>query len=406
MPIRRLPLVLLALVLPALALVACDDAEPETLTTEEARALVENLPDGMRDVEQVKFEVRATFQGLDQIPPEQRSQDGVTIDPSAFGMVFNGGLDVPGRQGHMRFEMTGLTLNPDDPAFQETFGEVFAGASPEDFGLLMEMMAFEDRAYMRGLFFSIFTGAPPAQWVRLDDEDDGFSADDDAIDPIELVSFIDAIEGDIEVVGNEEVRGAEATHVRFHASIGALDELLGGDFGTFAFDETAGPLPVDAWIDTEGRLHRVEVTGPVGDSLDLGFEDSESMVDYDISGTMALWLWDYNKPLDLDAPSDDEVVDADDLEGGLFGAFDEESTGATELTGDDQRYSDLMIALYSNIDGEQMTTLQDKHPDLAARLDDIMVNADGEVTPEELAELEDLILDIEDALGIDIPDAP
>jgi hypothetical protein len=65
-----------------------------------------------------------------------------------------------------------------------------------------------------------------------------------------------------------------------------------------------------------------------------------------------------------------------------------------------------MIALYSNIDGEQMATLQDEHPDLAARLDGIMVNADGEVTPEELAELEDLILDIEDALGIDIPDAP
>jgi hypothetical protein len=415
MYVRRLPIVLLMFALPALGLVACDDAEPETLTKDEARTLLENLPDGMADVEQVKFEMRGTFAGLDQIPPEELNADGATVDPQNFGMVFAGGIDVPNKQAHMRFEVTGFSLNPDDPSFEESFGDTFSEADPEDFGLFMEMKAFADRSYMRGLIFSLFTGAPPAQWVLMDDEDDGgsFFNEDEAIEPTELVSFIDAIEGDIEVIGNEEVRGAEATHVRFTARVGELDELTGGDFGTFTFDEDAGPLPVDAWIDTEGRLHRVEITGPVGDSLDFG--DGETAADYDITGTLAFWLWDYGKPIDLDAPADDEVVNADDLEGGLFGAFEEDEADAdsatpeaepTELTEEQQRYTDLMLALLSNLDDRDMETLRSEHPDLANRLDNIMVSTDDEVTADEVAELEDLIADIEEALGVDIPDAP
>ena len=135
-------------------------------------------------------------------------------------------------------------------------------------------MVFEDLViYMKYPMMSqMAPGAKP--WIRMDLEaigresgmDFGSMMQPGTSDPSQMLDWLRGVSGDVQVVGEEEVRGAAATHYkgtidfnkvadqapaevrdRLKASISTMTEAIG-----------TSTVPFDVWIDEQGRAVRMQ----------------------------------------------------------------------------------------------------------------------------------------------------
>ena len=161
-------------------------------------------------------------------------------------------------------------------------------------------------------------------------------------DPLgETGVFLEAARG-AEIVGRENVRGAEATRVRFLVSLMDLaGEALGmapddDDAETGAFDDTASDpfaegieqifglldaeFEVEVWIDDESLIRRLSFDLA---SMFAGIAEPEAAVEMP-SSLFALEFYDFDADISVEAPPPESIVDVDLLVGGDDYATSEE----------------------------------------------------------------------------------
>lgn len=170
-----------------------------------------------------------------------------------------------------------------------------------------------DIAYLR---FPALAGRLPEgkSWVRIDSSDAGKDlgvGDLATDDPRELLEMLDAVSGDIEAVGTEELRGTLTTHYRAMVDVADLDRFTpeNGDqeLGSVIDEalERAGfsEIPFDIWLDDEGLIRKIQA------SMSVAPPDENEELD----ASLSFELYDYGVDVDVTPPPADEVVDASTL---------------------------------------------------------------------------------------------
>lgn len=160
-------------------------------------------------------------------------------------------------------------------------------------------------------------------WVRIDlsqlkkGQGDGIEALRQlrANDPRAVINELRGATGDAEKVGTESVRGIETTHYRATVD---LDEAAAAspdgvrDGLTEVARQLGTPkLPVEAWLDAEGRLRRLRYT------IDLADLDDEAPAKGAGTGTVVatLELFDFGAEVAVAPPPADQTTDLADLLG-------------------------------------------------------------------------------------------
>ena len=223
--------------------------------------------------------------------------DGPT---GAVTMTAEGLFDMASKTGEMTMEME----MPDAPAGTPDLGTteaVFQGTV-----IYMKMAALSAQL-------------PPGKpWVSFDLQSVGeeVGLDFEALmqsgtsDPTQTLEYLRGASGEVETVGEEEVRGAPATHYRASISFDKILEQAPPELrdrlkpSIELMKEWAGAdqIPVELWIDEEGRLVRMEqafeyAAGPAaGSSMDMAME-----------------MYDFGIEVDVQVPPPSQVTDLQEL---------------------------------------------------------------------------------------------
>ena len=167
-------------------------------------------------------------------------------------------------------------------------------------------------------------GLADRPWVRIDldglEEGQGDSIEAlrqlKANDPSAVLNALRGVTGDAAEVGKEDVRGTPTTHYRATVDLAAakasspeearddLDEVI-RQLGT-------SRLPVEAWVDAEGRLRRLRYTLDLADLAD----DAPAKGAGRGRATATLELYEFGVAVPFQAPADSQVTDLADLLGG------------------------------------------------------------------------------------------
>jgi hypothetical protein len=143
-------------------------------------------------------------------------------------------------------------------------------------------------------------------------------------DPLQLTDLLRAVEGDVSEVGRTELRGVPVTHLTGSVPLARLAEAQGADLDALADDpamaDALDPLlatlvPIDVFVDDDGRLHRIAF------AFDLGPVLAEAGVS---GGTasyrVAMDAFDHGDPgVVVELPDRSEAVDLTDWALGLAG---------------------------------------------------------------------------------------
>ena len=145
-------------------------------------------------------------------------------------------------------------------------------------------------------------------WVKLDTRQLGGAAQSQASDPTKVLRFLAGVNGKVDTVGKETVRGADTTHYRTTLDLAKAAKAAGSDGAALTqLTQQLGTssLPTDVWVDGDGRLRRlryaVDVKGgaPAATRIEVSME-----------------LFDFGTAVTVTPPPADQVADA----GGLVGA--------------------------------------------------------------------------------------
>lgn len=165
-------------------------------------------------------------------------------------------------------------------------------------------------------------GARP--WVRIDLGSLGKGQGDSiealrqlrANDPRAVIHELRGVTGDAVKVGTEVVRGAETT--RYRATVD-LDKAAAsapvevrGHLAEVARQLGTSELEMDAWLDADGLLRRLQYT------IDLASLDDSAPAKGTGTGTLVatLELFDFGADVAVEAPAKAETTDLDELLGG------------------------------------------------------------------------------------------
>lgn len=130
-------------------------------------------------------------------------------------------------------------------------------------------------------------------------------------DPRDVLQFLEAVAGDVETVGPDEVRGVPAVRYRAAIDLRRYADL----FPPQQRQEAASLLdsvvqqtgletmPVDIWLDDQQRVLKLELQMS---AVQPGSTES-------FEARITIEMYDYGKPVELDLPPADDVVDAAEL---------------------------------------------------------------------------------------------
>jgi len=140
--------------------------------------------------------------------------------------------------------------------------------------------------------------------------------------PLDALTYLRGVSGDVTLVGPDTTRGEPTTHYR-----GAVDPTkaaaqLPEAIRAHAPPAAAGPasLPADLWIDGQGRLRKLVITehSAAGSAEDSAVVPPAGPGPTTITlETITLELWDFGIPVEVSAPPADQVADVS----GLLGTF-------------------------------------------------------------------------------------
>jgi hypothetical protein len=158
-----------------------------------------------------------------------------------------------------------------------------------------------------------------APWIRIDRQDVeafwGLKGISD--DPSRNLDLLDGIVGDVERIGEENVRGVQTTHYRFTINLQQAVEKAPADRREAVRQQAAilgsGQLPTEVWLDSKGRIARQTF------AIDLSKIQLPSGVPPPggLSGTVntRLEFYDFGTKVEAKPPPNDQVVDFGELQG-------------------------------------------------------------------------------------------
>lgn len=160
-------------------------------------------------------------------------------------------------------------------------------------GFEMEMRTVDGKTYTR-LFGDTWTESD------ADGEDLGLVSGE--FDPFDMLDEIGVDDSRVKHLGSGELHGkkAERYSITLTAEDLASDSLL-GDISA------SGDVTVEIWIDSGGMPARLAYTFEI-DPEDAGIENSKP-----VTYTMTLDLFDYGKPVDVQAPPPDKITETPDF---------------------------------------------------------------------------------------------
>jgi hypothetical protein len=128
-------------------------------------------------------------------------------------------------------------------------------------------------------------------------------------DPRQMFSQLKAMSGEIERVGNEDVRGVQTTHYSGDVEIDNLHRGLPPDRQEAArrsierVKEVSGlkDYPLDVWIDEDDRVRRMRM------AMEM------EILEQDIAFDLTMEFYDYGTRVSIDVPPEDEVEDLTEL---------------------------------------------------------------------------------------------
>ena len=245
------------------------------------------------------FEVSATYPGADE----------------PFSLSGEGAFDAVGKRASFAVDLSSLA---------RILGDLVAGlGAPSsdlpDFddpsGWKIDVVQDGDVEYVR--LPAMDAQLPDGkQWVRAskasskDRFDFGALQDAAETDPRQVLDALASVSGEVETVGTEELHGVDTTHYRAKVDPVALakaEDAEGRRAQRSLVDQLTAPgveeFPVDVWIDGEGFVRKL--------SMELSTESTSSS--HGGGAAMTFELWDYGRPVGIDLPPDDEIVDASAL---------------------------------------------------------------------------------------------
>jgi hypothetical protein len=166
-------------------------------------------------------------------------------------------------------------------------------------------------------------GLSDRPWVRIDLDGlkDGQGDNIEALrqlkanDPSAVLNALRGVTGQVTEVGAEDVRGTPTTHYRatvdLNAAKEASPESARDDLDEVVRQLGTERLPVEAWVDAEGRLRRLRYTVDLADLAD----DAPAKGVGEGRSTATLELYEFGAPVTFQAPGPSEVTDLAELLG-------------------------------------------------------------------------------------------
>lgn len=199
-------------------------------------------------------------------------------------ITFDGVFDYDAKIG----EMT-MTIDAGD-----------AGAGVPGLGGPIEMIVDDQYVYMKG--GAIDPLLQGKEWGRMDMEAAGTNAGQFNQDPTQFVEWLRGA-GDVEEVGEDEIRGTATTHYRTKLTVDDIienapdeetadrlrDQLeaLGGEIES---------MPLDVWLDDAGLPRRLDV--------EIGVSGGGAA----FNSVISMDMFDYGAEVDVEPPSDFEDI--------------------------------------------------------------------------------------------------
>jgi hypothetical protein len=223
-----------------------------------------------------------------------------------FSITANGYLDERDRSGEMTMDLSGI------PG---------ASALPGG-GVGTVQMIFQYPVIYMNLPFLAGKLPEGKTWMELDlskaAQADGIDLSQlsslDETDPTQFLEYIRASSGGVTTVGRETVDGVPTTH--YHATLQLSDILARLPSSVQAAAKSAleklgeaGAIPVDVWVDAQGRVRRIQLS--LGVSVPAGA--SGGVTGATVSGTTTMDFTSYGPIPAIVPPPASEVFDATSL---------------------------------------------------------------------------------------------
>jgi hypothetical protein len=222
--------------------------------------------------------------------------------PQTFEIQGEGEFDFEARKGHVTYDL----------------GKLFGGVGSE-FEVVLDGLVLYLKWPSEG------TLPEGKSWFRIDLADVGKYAGIDVAqlsqlsqgDPSQMLLYLRGASTDVEEVGTEEVRGAETTHYRAQVDLQkAVEQSLEGIsaetqesvrkiVGQLIEQLGTREIPVDAWIDGEGRARKVATT------FDVKVPSRTDKLHTEVT----MELFDFGIDVTADPPPVEETVDLLELMG-------------------------------------------------------------------------------------------
>jgi hypothetical protein len=230
--------------------------------------------------------------------------------PTDLSVPFSTSFDYATGDGHMLMDFSSMAemMAEQAPQFADAFDK-------------FEIRQIGDTAYVNFGMLNMMFGAD-SEWLAMPVEDgqdfaQGFTSGINPYNATDLLDSLSGTGGELTSIGTETLHGVEVVHYQALFDLEAMAKL---DPEAFAELQEAGPmgsgeLPMDFWIDGQGRMHRYlfEVDGSGLDGPADGEEFDYMRVQFDFSG--------FGERVTIEPPPASEVTDVEEL-GGMFGSFD------------------------------------------------------------------------------------
>lgn len=264
-----------ALLLGILIAAACSSKEPTVTTHNDASA-----PTGAKAADVIRASVQKT-QAANSVSAEY----SLTIR----GMKLLGDTTITGTA-------------------QSDFTNHQAAADVKALGMEIQTVLDNNTAYAKSALFG-------DGWYKLESTElnkitsAGTPLGNAVADPAQAFTYLKSVSDSVQTVGSEQVRGVAATHYKAQVDLAKAAQDAGASAqGIDKLGVTS--LPVDVWVDGEGRIARL--------AFDLSLTNSQAGAS---SVSFTGDFFDYGKPVTVAIPPADQVHDLNTADlGGLFGS--------------------------------------------------------------------------------------
>jgi hypothetical protein len=241
-------------------------------------------------------------------------------------VTYRGSVDVAAHRAAVELDVTDVVAEVLFPMSQVGAGSEGVEGPPDE--VIVPVVADGEIAYAEvGVISDLAPegqqrpGAP--RWVRYGPEDVGEEGSSltglvRTAEPEAILALLAAATGDVETVGDEDVRGEPATHLRARIDLAAAREQAPEDHWAM-IDDLAGDgdarvdeVPVDVWVGEDGLLRRFAVE--IGRDVAMTTDSPGGLPPVsDAAGALTSLTYeafDYGEPVEIEVPAADDVMDA------------------------------------------------------------------------------------------------